>query len=450
MLTLLSKAEFLKDFPSQELITLVSKNTKVNSVDYNGPTKLKLLPVLDNDGLLSYGAGFPVFISKEEFLKSIEYIAEKNIYMPFINFSSLWIFDEIEFAKILVKMIQSEKRYYIVTDNPRLKMIYKAIINFNSPIKKTLIIDLHNLFHVRFYAGKISYTKYKGVITVPDNLVKSFQSFLDWVLFKSDYDAVYFVTDSKENWRKKYPNQVLFNYFYGEKKEDAVFFSSKKNKDKEDELIAQIDICEDIIQKLGFPLIKVEGFEADDVIGSLSNKLSKLFPNATHYIYSNDKDLYQLLEYDNVKILDPKTHNIYDKNNDPALEKFGIPYHRMVEYLALVGDSSDGVPGVKGIGPKKALTLLNLLSSYSLKNIFDLAKINKEQLNNLDEKTKKIIDSFLNNLHQFILSFQVVFLHRNLLNDYEKIWFYFSVKDTINFLKEEDFENVFFPYFKED
>jgi len=441
MLTLLSMKEFLEEFPSQTLITLSSKKTKSTSIqnDLSGKkTKFKFIPALDNDSIIFFGAEYPVFVSEKEFLESIKYINKNNINMPFIKFDNNWDFDAMRFARILVKMIESKRRYFLVTDNIKLRMVYKSIVNFEAPIKKTLIIDLHNLFHVRFYASTLEYSKYRNLITVPSNLILSFKNFLHWLIFKTDYDAIYFVTDSKDNWRKKYRTQLLFNYYYNAKQKDEKVFTSKNHKEKEEELIQQIDICEDIIQKLGFPLIKKEGYEADDTIASLAKSLSENFPDALHFIYSNDKDLWQLLEYQNIKIINPKTNEIYDQENDPALKKFGVPYYRVVEYLSLVGDSSDGIPGVKGIGPKKAAAFLNIFPKDRI--FMEIFKINKEKL---PKDLKKVYDICTKNIHQFILSYQLIFLPRNLFNDEEKLFFYFSIKDTIEFLKEENFEKVF-------
>jgi DNA polymerase-1 len=115
-----------------------------------------------------------------------------------------------------------------------------------------------------------------------------------------------------------------------------------------------------ILEAYRIPILSLEGYEADDVIGTLARQAKTADVNAV--IVSGDKDFVQLVDT-RIWILNPwhgrpgfTTEKWYDVDN--AAERLGVPPERVVDYLALVGDSSDNVPGVKGIGDKTALQLI--------------------------------------------------------------------------------------------
>lgn len=117
----------------------------------------------------------------------------------------------------------------------------------------------------------------------------------------------------------------------------------------------QIDLGQEVLEALGWPSIRVQDFEADDVIASLATQLDPFA--AGMFIASSDKDLIQLLASTSAVIHQPWNGGTF-VNAKACVEKYGIGPKQLGDYLALVGDSSDGVPGVKGIGPKKAAELL--------------------------------------------------------------------------------------------
>ncbi len=117
-----------------------------------------------------------------------------------------------------------------------------------------------------------------------------------------------------------------------------------------DDLREQLDTIRKIIPAMGLPLISVSGVEADDVIGTLCKRATA--SGFRTLIVSNDKDLTQLVD-DNVEMLDTMRNVRLDANG--VLAKFGVPPERIVEYLALIGDSSDNIPGIPMVGPKTAV-----------------------------------------------------------------------------------------------
>ena len=129
----------------------------------------------------------------------------------------------------------------------------------------------------------------------------------------------------------------------------------KANRDQAPEdLIPQFDILYGIFDKLGIPQLSFEGYEADDIIGSATVRWQDEFEEIL--IASGDKDLMQLIG-GNVKMVDTMKNVTYD--TDKVKEKMGVTPEQMVDYLAMVGDSSDNVPGMRGIGPKGAAKLLS-------------------------------------------------------------------------------------------
>lgn len=124
----------------------------------------------------------------------------------------------------------------------------------------------------------------------------------------------------------------------------------KANRDAmPDELAVQIQPLHDIILAMGLPLIVIEGVEADDVIGTLSVEASK--QNIQVLISTGDKDMAQLVDK-NVTLINTMTGKYM--NEDGVVEKFGVRAEQMIDYLALVGDTSDNIPGVTKVGPKTA------------------------------------------------------------------------------------------------
>ncbi len=116
-----------------------------------------------------------------------------------------------------------------------------------------------------------------------------------------------------------------------------------------DELRAQIDPLIEIVRAMGLPLLREPGVEADDVIGTLVHGATAR--DLETLIATSDKDMAQLVS-DKVRLVDTLSDRILDP--DGVREKFGVPPERMIDYLALVGDTSDNIPGVPGVGPKTA------------------------------------------------------------------------------------------------
>lgn len=145
---------------------------------------------------------------------------------------------------------------------------------------------------------------------------------------------------------------------------DAIYPDYKANRaSMPDDLAAQIEPVFAAVRALGWPLVVVDGVEADDVIGTLAVQAAeKKLPTI---VVTGDKDLAQLVN-DHVVLIDTMSRDggparVSDRK--AVIEKFGVPPERIVDYLALVGDTSDNVPGVEKVGPKTAAKWLSQYDS---------------------------------------------------------------------------------------
>ena len=121
-----------------------------------------------------------------------------------------------------------------------------------------------------------------------------------------------------------------------------------------DDLRSQVEPIHHIVRALGLPLLMIDGVEADDVIGTLARQATER--QIKTIISTGDKDIAQLVN-DYVSLID--TMNNVHTDVHGVQDKFGVPAHLIVDYLALMGDSSDNIPGMPGVGQKTAQALLN-------------------------------------------------------------------------------------------
>ncbi|MDA9901321.1 DNA polymerase I [Gammaproteobacteria bacterium] len=135
-----------------------------------------------------------------------------------------------------------------------------------------------------------------------------------------------------------------------------------------DELKVQIAPIHRIVQAMGLPVLIIDGVEADDVIGTLAREASEA--GISTLISTGDKDLAQLVD-DQVSLINTMTNEALDV--DGVKSKFGVYPNQIIDYLALVGDSADNIPGVPSVGPKTAVKWLS--EHQSMLNIIDNAPL---------------------------------------------------------------------------
>ena len=157
-----------------------------------------------------------------------------------------------------------------------------------------------------------------------------------------------------------------------------------------DELRVQIEPIHDIVKAMGLPLVIQSGVEADDVIGTLAQQATDAAIDTL--ISTGDKDMAQLVS-PHVTLINTMTDTIMDREG--VIDKFGVPPERIIDYLALIGDTSDNIPGVPKCGPK---TAVKWLAAYdSLQGVMDAA----------DEIGGKVGENLRSTLEQLPLSYEL-------------------------------------------
>ncbi|RZP63413.1 DNA polymerase I [Vibrio vulnificus] len=164
-----------------------------------------------------------------------------------------------------------------------------------------------------------------------------------------------------------------------------------------DDLRCQIEPLHQVIKAMGLPLIAIEGVEADDVIGTLAYQASQ--QGMPVLISTGDKDMAQLVD-DNITLINTMTNVVMDREG--VIEKFGIPPELIIDYLALMGDKVDNIPGVPGVGDKIATALLQGIGGLS--QLYDhLDDIAALSFRGSKTMAKKLVD----NKDNALLSYQL-------------------------------------------
>ncbi|MBI5206428.1 MAG: hypothetical protein HY934_01420 [Candidatus Firestonebacteria bacterium] len=231
-------------------------------------------------------------------------------------------------------------------------------------MKKLCLVDGHSYLYRAFYAIKNIYTK----TGQPTGAVLGFINMLLKIIQKEKPHMLMIAFDS--------PKPTFRREKYSEYKANR--------KKMPDELISQIPLVKEVIDALNIHYIELAGFEADDIIGTVALEADK---NGIEFIviHTNDKDMLQLVN--NHIFVQTESGNSTRYNTLEVIKRFGIPPEHVPDMLALTGDTSDNIPGVPGIGPKTASSLIKEFGT--LENLLNsTCKIKKTKLQNLLEKYK--------------------------------------------------------------
>jgi 5'-3' exonuclease len=180
------------------------------------------------------------------------------------------------------------------------------------------------------------------------------------------------------------PTHVVCCWDMGSKTyRNELFTDYKANRpDAPVELIPQFDLAKEVVEALDIPNLGIEGYEADDCIGTLAKRFES---DMKISIITGDKDILQLLN-DNVNVLifQKGIGNYKHYTKQSFFEEFEIEPHMLIDVKALMGDSSDNYPGVKGIGEKTAYKLITQFKSINgvLENLSELTKGQKMKIEN--------------------------------------------------------------------
>lgn len=226
---------------------------------------------------------------------------------------------------------------------------------FSDMEKTILLIDAYAQIYRGFYALP-PMSSSKGVYT---NAVYAFARFLLNLdkEYEPDYGAVVFDLGKCKSRMK-----ILPDY--------------KANRPPmPDELRAQVPLIREMVSAFGYPLLENEGIEADDLIAALA----KQFTEYAVKIISSDKDIAQVID-GRVEMLIPKRKGggFEKRGVDEVFAKFAVSPEQIVDYLSLIGDASDNIPGIAGVGPKTAATLIDQCGSIQAM-IDDPSLIEKEK-----------------------------------------------------------------------
>ena len=188
-------------------------------------------------------------------------------------------------------------------------------------------------------------------------------------------------------------------------------------------LIQQHETLKTVLDQIGIKQYTMAPHEADDIIGSITNMWSTNM-QADCLIYSNDKDFYQLLNQHTSQVFNKKRVETFYTINDFRTE-FGIEPSQWIDVKALLGDSSDNVPGVAGVGAKSALPLIQMYQS--VENIYQL-------LPDLDPKFKRNIKKLIEGKEMAEVSKELVTINQDLD--------YFKTIDSAEFIFQPNFAKI--------
>ncbi len=233
-------------------------------------------------------------------------------------------------------------------------------------MKNCALVDGSSYFYRAFYGNKANLRTSSGL---PTGAVYTFYTMLDKLLKDEETDTLVMVFDKGKPLKRleKYP---LY----------------KANRDKmPEDLQKQIPLIERLVEALNIPVLALENIEADDLIGTAVNLLSA--KNIPCTIVSGDKDFLQLLK-EGVTLKDTLKNRTTSHKEVP--ERIGVEAAQVCDYLALVGDSADNIPGAAGIGPKGAAKLLKQYGS--LEGIYEnLEELKGKKLYTILKESKEMV-----------------------------------------------------------
>ena len=206
-------------------------------------------------------------------------------------------------------------------------------------MKKVVLVDGNNLMFRSYFA-----TLYSGSIMTnkegfPTNALYGFVNMMNKVINEEHPEYIAVAFDIGKTFRHE-----KYDYYKGKRDETP------------EDLKKQFPIAKKILSAMGIKYFELEGYEADDIIGTFSKKITEE-EDFVGVIISSDKDLLQLITDDvEVKLLKPKDY--IRMNKEVFFNTYGLEPIKMIDLKSLMGDASDNIPGVKGIGEKTALKLL--------------------------------------------------------------------------------------------
>lgn len=281
-------------------------------------------------------------------------------------------------------------------------------------MKKIILVDGNNLLFRSYYA-----TAYSGVIMrnskgFPTNALYGFINMMNKII------------------QEEKPNYIMVAFDRGKTFRHEKYDSYKAGRSETpDELKMQFPKAKEVLDAMGIMHFEIDGYEADDIIGTLAKKVDEE-EEFIGTIVSSDKDLLQLISPDiDVKLLKQSGH--IQMNEEEFMNTYGVKPIRMIDLKALMGDPSDHIPGVKGIGEKTAISLLKQYDT--LDNLY-------EHIEEVKGKTK---EKLLEDKANAYMSLDLATIYREVPLPFELddlIYQGMNMEDYITKLKEFEFHSL--------
>ncbi|MGN1000316.1 MAG: DNA polymerase I [Bacilli bacterium] len=259
-------------------------------------------------------------------------------------------------------------------------------------MKKVVLIDGNNILFRSYYATAYNGNTMKNSKGFPTNALYGLINMLNKIINEEEPEYVMVAFDKGKTFRHE-----KYDDYKGGRGETP------------DELKVQFPVAKKIVRALGMSCLEIDNYEADDIIGTFSKKTEE-DPEFFSTIISSDKDLLQLItDETEVKLL--KQVGYIRMTHEEFLNTYGIEPARMVDLKALMGDPSDNIPGVKGIGEKTAISLLK--EYKTLDGIYE----------NIDNIKGKLKEKLLNDKEKAYMSYDLATIYKDVPidTDFEKI-----------------------------
>jgi len=255
-------------------------------------------------------------------------------------------------------------------------------------MKKLILVDGNNLIYRSYYATAYNGNFMKNSKDFPTNALFGFTNMINKIILEEKPTYMVVAFDKGKTFR----HDKYKNYKAG-------------RMTTPDELKVQMPIAKQMLEYMGIIHLETDNFEADDIIGTYANLCDKE-EDFIGTIVSSDKDLLQLISNDvDIKLLKSKDYIRYD--NTSFKEAYGIDPINIIDLKALMGDPSDNIPGVLGIGEKTALKLL--IDYKNLDGVYE----------NLDKLSLKLKEKLVNNKDNAYLSYDLATIVKDVPLDYK-------------------------------
>ena len=280
-------------------------------------------------------------------------------------------------------------------------------------MKKAVLIDGNNLLFRSYYATAYSGSILRNSKGFPTNGLYGFINMLNKIIKELNPEYMMIAFDKGKTFR----HEKYKGYKDGRRETPT-------------ELKQQFPVAKEIAKAMGIKCFEIDNYEADDIIGTFAKEVD-LNEDFTATIVSSDKDLLQLISKDvDVKLL--KMNDFIYMNEKTFFDTYGITPDKMIDLKGLMGDSSDNIPGVKGIGEKTALSLLKEYST--VEGVY-------ENIDNIKGKTK---EKLINDKDNAFFSKELATIYRDVPIDksLDNIKYDGITKDYIPLLEEYEFYSI--------